>query len=47
MQQYNSWEYFHYKSIPVFLGPLHTTASSGSSSRNPIDMSASVFWASV
>lgn len=41
-------EYLHHeKRIPVFLGPLHTTASSGSSNRKPIDMSARVFWASV
>lgn len=37
----------YYKTIPFFLGPLHTTASSGSSSRKPIDISASVFWTSV
>lgn len=33
--------------VPVFFGPLHTTASSGSSSRKPIDMRARLFSASV
>lgn len=45
-QQQSDWN-SSIKYTPVFLGPLHTTASSGSSSRKPIDIRASFCSASV